>query len=75
MFDDKKDKLLERLQDAHGKYYEVRIFSGPSLYFHRKSLESSCKQDFDRFSEHMYALLTSWGMHRMRPSGAKMLEF
>ncbi|MER2511322.1 MAG: hypothetical protein ABTQ25_02695 [Nitrosomonas ureae] len=76
MFDDRKDKLLEKLQDAHGKYYEApQIFGGPSLYFHRKSLESSCKQDFDRFSEHIYALLTSWGMHRMGLGGAKMRGF
>lgn len=75
MFDDQKTNLLESLQQAHNKYYEAPIFKGPSLYFHHKSLESSRKQDFDRFSEHIYALLASWGMHRMGSGGSKILDF
>ena len=75
MFEVQQTKLLTNLDSAHGMYYQAETFGGPSLHFHLRSLESSQAKDFDRFSEHVYALLASWGMHRMGPGGSKMKEF
>ena len=75
MFDGQQTELLTNLESAHGMYYQARTFGGPSLHFHLRSLESSQAKNFDRFSEHVYALLASWGMHRMGPGGSKMKEF
>lgn len=75
MFERQQAKLLENLDSAHSMYYQAGIFSGPSLHFHLRSLESSQTQDLTCFSEHVYALLASWGMHRMGPGGSKMKEF
>jgi len=59
----------------HHAYYEVKTFGGPSLYFHRKSLEAGAATDFTRRLEYVYATLTAWGMHRMGRGGSKMLPF
>jgi hypothetical protein len=58
----------------HDAYYEVKTFEGPSLYFHRKSLECA-DTDFTRRLECICATLTAWGMHRMGKGGPKMLPF
>lgn len=58
----------------HEKYYAVKTFGGPSLYFHRRALEMAGK-DYDRCLEYIYAVLTSWGMHRMGGGGSKMRDF
>jgi hypothetical protein len=75
MFDDQRNHLLSTFDAAHDAYYEAQIFGGPSLHFHLRSLEAARAQDFERFSEYVYALLASWGMHRMGPGGSKMCEF
>jgi hypothetical protein len=57
------------------------LFTGPSLYFHKKTLAiraSHCSaveaiQD-ERFFEYLYATLTAWGMHRMGQSHAKLAD-
>lgn len=59
----------------HQAYYDVKTFGGPSLYFHRKSLEAGDPADFTRRLEYVYATLTAWGMHRMGRGGSKMLPF
>lgn len=46
----------------------------PSLYFHQKALQAA-EGDFDRFADLVYAVLASWGMHRMGRGGSKMREF
>lgn len=54
-------------------------FSGPSWYFHRKTLRrraehhtaSSLLQD-DLFFDALYATLTAWGLHRMGPGNTKL---
>ena len=74
MFDDQRNRLLAALDEAHHAYYQAEVFSGPSLYFHLKSLEATRAQDFERFVEYVYAVLPSWGMHRMG-GGPKMREF
>lgn len=66
--------ILNQDVQCHEKYYAVKTFGGPSLYFHRRALEMAGK-DYDRCLEYIYAVLTSWGMHRMGSSGSKMQPF
>jgi hypothetical protein len=75
MFDDQRNRLLAGLDKAHDAYYRAAVFAGPSLYFHLRTLEAARTQDFERFAEYLYAVLASWGMHRMGPGGSKMREF
>jgi hypothetical protein len=75
VFDDQQTSILNDLDAAHCSYYEAEVFGGPSLYFHLKSLEDARAQNFERFSERVYAVLCSWGMHRMGMGGSKMREF
>lgn len=75
MFEDQRNRLLTSLDAAHDAYYQAEIFGGPSLHFHLRSLEAARAQDFERFAEYVYAVLASWGMHRMGPGGSKMRGF
>ena len=75
MFDDQQNCLLAALDEAHDAYYRAAVFAGPSLHFHLKTLEAARAKDFERFAESVYAVLASWGMHRMGPGGSKMREF
>jgi hypothetical protein len=38
------------------------------------TLEAARAQDFERFAEYLYAVLASWGMHRMGPGGSRMVD-
>lgn len=56
-------------------------FSGPSVHFHRKALALRGRHATvagaladDDFLEAIYAALTAWGMHRMGPGNAKLLD-
>ena len=75
MFDVQRKRLLSAPDEAHDAYYQTEPFTGPSAYFHLKSLEASSRQDFEQFAELSYATLAAWGMHRMGPGGAKMRNF
>jgi hypothetical protein len=75
MFETYRERLLQSLDAAHTAYYNAGTFGGPSLYFHLRALEAGKAGDCGRFADSAYALLTSWGMHRMGSRGAKMLEF
>jgi hypothetical protein len=75
MFEDQRSNLLKALDDAHNAYYEATLFSGPSVYFHLRTLAAARARALDQFAEYAYAMLASWGMHRMGPSGSKMGEF
>lgn len=66
--------LLEHASHYHRVYYAVETFGGPSLHFHRRALEMAAL-DYDRCLEHIYAVLTAWGMHRMGRGGSKMQPF
>jgi len=73
-----KDKISDILTNAekyHDKFYEVEKFSGPSLYFHRRTLEMINSSNFELYLEFIYATLASWGMHRMGQGGSKMQSF
>lgn len=69
-FNSKINLLLKNVDANHKKYYSINTFFGPSLFFHKKALIKSGNQ-----LEYIYAVLTSWGMHRMGKGGAKMTDF
>jgi hypothetical protein len=75
VFDDQRNNLLGALDESHDAYYKATLFSGPSVHFHLRSLAAARAGDFDEFAEYAYAMLASWGMHRMGPGGSKMNEF
>lgn len=76
----KKDNYCELLDNTL-MYYNASLnvankFGGPSIYFHQKALEWQ-QRDFlgERHLEYVYAMLASWGMHRMGKTGAKMPNY
>jgi hypothetical protein len=75
MFDAERNLLLGRLDEAHSEFYLAATFGGPSLHFHRRTLQAIDRNNFDESVEYLYALLASWGMHRMGLGGSKMREF
>ena len=62
--------LLENCEKYHGFFYKKFPFGGPSLHFHERALSAKGE---DRI-EMIYAMLASWGMHRMG-GGAKMNDY
>ncbi len=67
--------IVANAQNYHSAYYAAETFYGPSLYFHRRSLDARHSANYDLFLEYIYATLTSWGMHRMGKGGSKMQPF
>ena len=67
--------LTSNLEKYHETFYAADVFTGPSLYFHGKALETREADDNERHLEYVYATLVSWGMHRMGTRGSKMLSF
>jgi hypothetical protein len=53
-----------------------REFGGPSVFFHKKVLLEQ-KSDFlgETHLNMIYAVMPSWGMHRMGSKGAKMVDY
>jgi hypothetical protein len=67
--------LTDHADAHHARYYESKTFGGPSLYFHLQALRAE-GGDFHHRLEYIYAVLASWGMHRMaKGKGAKMRSF
>jgi hypothetical protein len=81
--------MTERGQDLAANFahylseFERRsVFGGPSVHFHVRAIERRLTHDNvrsaiadDELLELIYAMLTSWGMHRMGPKGAKLVDF
>lgn len=81
-------RMGERVDDliAHfGEYVDYldqnETFVGPSVYFHdktlalrRRSSSAAVLLESEEFFDYLYATLTAWGLHRMGPSKAKLLE-
>ncbi|MGH2725101.1 MAG: hypothetical protein ACRDI0_12760 [Actinomycetota bacterium] len=76
---------MERLMASFGRFVDLfegnRQFSGPSLYFHAKAIATLRSHPSpadvlgdDAFFDHLYATLASWGLHRMGPGNAKLVE-
>lgn len=80
-----EERITELIEDFDGccdAFDQANLFTGPSAYFHSKTLallrqhKSAGDALLDRaFLESLYATLTAWGMHRMGPGGAKLVEF
>jgi len=57
------------------------LFSGPSLYFHKKVINTLSKTGLQEaiednsFLEYLYATLASWGLHRMGETNTKLVDF
>lgn len=79
--EDRVEELCNNFESYLVEFDRVSPFTGPSIYFHLKTLERSrfigtSKALGDTcFFEYLYATLASWGMHRMGPMGAKLVEF
>jgi len=63
------------------RFNEGNPFTGPSLHFHKKTLEILRKYRFsldalydDLYFDYLYATLASWGMHRMGRGGPKLRD-
>jgi hypothetical protein len=76
-FRENLDKISNNIEFFLEKTIEVgKSFGGPSVYFHKRALQSQ-KSDFlgREHLEMIYAVMPSWGMHRMGSRGAKMVDF
>ena len=68
-------ETLEHADRCHAAYHAAETFGGPSLYFHRRALETRHAPASPQHLEYVYATLASWGMHRMGAGGSKMRAF
>lgn len=79
----RRDERVRALIDRFPEYVDIfersEAFPGPSLYFHEKAIQrrrghpdarSALKDDC--LHEYIYAVLPSWGMHRMGRQAAKV---
>jgi hypothetical protein len=73
--------LINKFENCLDFFDAANLFTGPSLYFHYKTLSIKGKHssvaailDDDTFFENLYATLTAWGMHRMGPGKAKLVD-
>ena len=71
----KVTEILKQAERYHRQFYAVKTFGGPSLYFHRRALGQNGGTLAKQRSEIIYAVLSSWGMHRMGKGGSKMQPF
>jgi len=74
-------ELVENFDDYIQCFDKASIFSGPSLYFHKKVIEVlrtkgiSRALKSDQFFEYLYATLASWGLHRMGKTNTKLIDY
>lgn len=75
-------KELKENFDGFIEYFDsTSIFSGPSLYFHKKTIDIlrryglSAVLKSEQFFEYLYATLASWGLHRMGKTNTKLVDF
>lgn len=82
--------LIQTFSACLDAFDKENLFTGPSLYFHAKTRHildrcravincapqavAECIED-ESFLESLYATLTAWGLHRMGPGNAKLVEF
>src|SRR6476660_1425763 len=72
---DRVSELLANADAWHEAYSRAETFGGPSLYFHRRALDTRRSPASLQHLEYVYATLASWGMHRMGAGGSKMRAF
>ena len=79
--EDRVEALCQNFNSDLVEFDKADPFTGPSVYFHLKTMERSKAIGASKaledtyFFEYLYATLTSWGMYRMGPKGAKLVEF
>jgi hypothetical protein len=80
--DERVEDLSKDLPRLVQVFENAERFSGPSLHFHRRAIDTRrglgsarAAIDSDQFVEFVYATLTAWGMHRMGPGNTKLREF
>lgn len=73
--DGKVRDIVRAADTAHHAFYKKGTFTGPSLHFHRRARGLEGRVTKGLWLELIYAVLTSWGMHRMGDKGAKMVDF
>ena len=74
-------ELCRRFPESLARFDATDLFTGPSLYFHRKTIArrkahvnvAELLEDAE-FCDSLYATLTAWGMHRMGPGNTKLLD-
>jgi hypothetical protein len=73
-------ELCENFDRYTDAFERNALFTGPSVYFHKKTLNIrreyggsvvACIADAN-FTDSLYATLASWGLHRMGPGNAKL---
>ncbi len=79
--DKRVDELIQSFDDYWKHYDNNPIFSGPSTYFHHRTISLLKKDGLtnvlsnDEYFEYLYATLASWGLHRMGDTNTKLLGF
>jgi hypothetical protein len=79
--DQRADELCDRFPACLALFSASAPFAGPSLYFHRKTIELRERHssihtlvDDEAYFDAAYATLAAWGMHRMGPGKTKLLD-
>lgn len=74
-------RLEHEFEDCLAIFDQAGIFTGPSVYFHRKTLAERARlqnlQEVLRdglYFDYLYATLASWGMHRMGKGNTRLCE-
>lgn len=75
------ERVIDKFDDYVEQFNKRNLFTGPSNYFHNKTLDILRKYDqphkalhYDKFYDCLYATLTAWGLHRMGPGFVKLAE-
>ncbi len=76
------EALIADFANLVHRFESSSAFPGPSLYFHQRAI-ARCRGHTsvadlladDQFFEYVYAVLPSWGMHRMGKQAAKVGDF
>jgi hypothetical protein len=76
------EDLATNFSQYLGEFERRSVFGGPSVHFHVRAIERRRTHENVRSAladtellELVYAMLASWGMHRMGPKGAKVVDF
>jgi len=74
--------LAARFSECLAQFQRGEAFPGPSLYFHLRTIsrlqshrDANGVLEDEQYFEYLYATLTSWGLHRMGPGNAKLMDF
>lgn len=76
------EALVASFHDSLEAFVAAHPFTGPSTHFHLRAIERVRQLGDVQAAVHdvvtvnlVYATLASWGMHRMGPAGAKLVEY